>query len=50
MKIPKGFGIDEGRIDDLIQKLNKNIYEKEQAGRVWNQYLVNKLIKKIGFK
>ena len=50
MEIPKGFDIDEGRTDDFILKINKNIYGQKQAGRVWNQYLVNKLIKELGFK
>ena len=50
MEIPKGFNIDEGRTDDFILKINKNIYGQKQAGRVWNKYLVNKLIKELGFK
>ena len=50
MEIPKGFNIDEGRTDDFILKINKNIYGQKQARRVWNKYLVNKLIKELGFK
>ena len=50
MEIPKGFNIDEGRTDDFILKLNRNIYGQKQAGRVWNQYLVNKLVKELGFQ
>ena len=50
MEIPKGFDIDEGRTDDYILKINRNIYGQKQAGRVWNQYLVNKLIKELGFR
>ena len=50
MEIPKGFDIDQGKTDDFILKLNKNIFGQKQAGRVWNQYLVNKLVKELGFR
>ncbi len=47
MAIPKGFEvIDEGQ--DYVLKLVKNLFGQKQAGRVWNQHLVNKL-KEVGF-
>jgi hypothetical protein len=49
MKIPKGFSIDEGNTDDYVLKVLRNIYGQKQAGRVWNQYLTNKLIGTLGF-
>jgi len=49
MQIPKGMEVEGGRSDDHCFKLKKNIYGGKQAGRVWNQYLVNKL-KDCGFK
>ena len=47
MAIPKGFEVqDDGQ--DYVLKLKKNLFGQKQAGRVWNQHLVNKLIE-IGF-
>jgi hypothetical protein len=47
MAIPKGFEVqDEGQ--DYVLKLKKNLFGQKQAGRVWNQHLVNKL-KEVGF-
>jgi hypothetical protein len=40
MKIPKGFSIDEGKNDDYVLNVYKNIYGQKQAGRVWHHYLV----------
>jgi Reverse transcriptase (RNA-dependent DNA polymerase) len=31
-------------------KLHQNVYSQKQARRVWNQYLVNKLVHEVGFK
>jgi hypothetical protein len=50
MELPKGFVVDN---DDSTNKryvlrLKKNLYGQKQAGRVWNQHLVNKLLS-IGF-
>lgn len=50
MEIPKGFNIDVGRTDNYALHIHKNIYGQKQAGRVWNQYLVNMLIKELGFQ
>ena len=30
-------------------KVKRNVYGQKQVGRVWNQYLTNKLINKVGF-
>jgi hypothetical protein len=38
-----------GRTDDYALHLHKNVYGQKQAGRVWNKYLVNKLVKRVGF-
>ena len=50
MEVPKGFQMDNGKSEDYLLKIHRNIYGQKQAGRVWNQYLVNKLTKEIGFK
>jgi hypothetical protein len=47
MAIPKGFEM-EGDTQDYVLKLKKNLFGQKQAGRVWNQYLVDKL-KEVGF-
>ena len=50
MKIPKGFEIDGAKHNgEHVLKLHKNVYGQKQAGRVWNKYLVNKLVNKLGF-
>ncbi len=49
MSIPRGFSIDEGKTDDFVLNVHKNIYGQKQAGRVWNQYLTKKLIDELGF-
>lgn len=50
MKIPKGTHV-EGveHDDDYVLKLERNIYGGKDAGRIWNQYLVNKLVHQVGF-
>ena len=50
MKIPAGFKIENGNNLDYVLKTHRNIYGKKQSGRVWNQYLVNKLVNDLGFK
>ena len=50
IKIPTGFEIENGKNLDYVTKINRNIYGKKQSGRVWNQYLVNKLVNDLGFK
>jgi hypothetical protein len=47
--IPKGFDMDGGDTKNFVLKVHRNIYGQKQAGRVWNKYLTNKLIKEVGF-
>jgi len=48
MQIPKGIKIN--RPGKWALRVHKNICRQKQAGRVWNQCLVDKLVKKVGFK
>ena len=51
MKIPAGMEITDGSDPrDYVLKIHRNIYGQKQAGRVWNQYLVGKLVQELGFK
>ena len=50
MKIPAGVDVTNGNAKDHVLKLHKNTYGQKNAGRVWNKYLVHKLIREIGFK
>jgi hypothetical protein len=49
MEIPRGFRMSDGSTKDYVLKLHRNIYGQKQAGRVWNKYLVDILINKVGF-
>ncbi len=49
MKILKGFTIDDGKTEDYVLDIHRNIYGQKQGGRVWNKYLTNKLIGALGF-
>jgi hypothetical protein len=49
MEIPKGIDIPGAKRGEHVLKIHRNIYGQKQAGRVWNQYLVNKLTKEVGF-
>ena len=49
MNIPKGYQVPGGNNKDYALKLNKNLYGKKQAGRVWNHFLVQKL-ESVGFR
>ena len=49
MELPMGINTTLGDSKDYVLKLLQNIYGQKQAGRVWNQYLVQKLLS-IGFK
>ncbi len=42
MELPQGIQVDEGYSRDYVLKLMKNIYGQKQAGRVWNEFLVEK--------
>ena len=50
MKIPSGLEIKTGKNQYYVLKIHHNIYGQKQAGRVWNHYLVNKLVNELGFK
>ena len=49
MELPQGIETAEGSSKDHVLKLLKNIYGQKQAGRVWNEYLVDRL-NSIGFQ
>ncbi|KAL7478579.1 hypothetical protein ACHAW6_004335 [Cyclotella cf. meneghiniana] len=44
MELPQGIEIQNGNSKDHVLQLISNLYGQKQAGRVWNGYLVNKLI------
>jgi hypothetical protein len=44
MELPQGIMRDHGNSKDHVLKLEKNIYGQKQAGRVWNSFLMDKLI------
>ena len=48
VKVPKGVDVENGKREDYVMKVNKNVYGTHQAGRVWNKFLVSKL-ESIGF-
>jgi hypothetical protein len=51
MMIPKGFALNiPNANEEHVLKLHKNVYGQKQAGRVWNKYLVDKLINELKFK
>jgi Reverse transcriptase (RNA-dependent DNA polymerase) len=50
MKIPAGVELECGSDPkDYVLQLHRNMYGQKQAGRVWNQFLVAKLVE-IGFR
>ncbi len=44
MELPQGILTAHGNSKDHVMKLEKNIYGQKQAGRVWNSFLVDKLM------
>jgi hypothetical protein len=48
MELPQGIQTAHGNSKGHALKLKKNIYGQKQAGRVWNSFLVDKLLS-IGF-
>ncbi|KAI2512019.1 hypothetical protein MHU86_2307 [Fragilaria crotonensis] len=51
MKIPAGIDLEDGtNPNDYVLEIHRNIYGQKQAGRVWNKFLVRKLIDELGFK
>jgi hypothetical protein len=49
MQLPPGIETKHGNSKDYVLKLLANLYGQKQAGRVWNQYLVDKL-REVGFQ
>ena len=49
MELPPGIDTTLGNSKDFVLLLLNNLYGQKQAGRVWNQFLVDKLLS-IGFK
>jgi hypothetical protein len=43
MELPQGIQTKHGNSKEHVLKIEKNIYSKKQAGRVWNSFLVDKL-------
>jgi len=49
MELPPGIETKHGNSKDYVLKLLANLYSQKQAGRVWNQYMTDKL-RDIGFQ
>jgi len=50
MEIPRGFEIKGvANTKDYVLKLHRNVYGQKNAGRVWNRFLVSKLVNEVGF-
>ena len=49
LEIPRGFEIEVAAKDEYLLHIRCNIYGLIEGGRVWNKYLVSKLMD-IGFK
>jgi hypothetical protein len=41
---------DDANTKGYVLKIHRNTYGQKKEGQVWNKYLVNKLVKKLGFK
>ena len=48
MKIPKGIQVNSST--EYVLKVERNLYGQKQAGRVWNQHLVRRLVERVGFR
>jgi hypothetical protein len=50
MKIPAGIELEGGAdARDYVLEIHRNIYGQKQAGRMWNKFLVDKLVNELGF-
>ena len=49
MDLPHGITDKGGNSCDYALRLLANVYGQKQAGRVWNQYLTDKLVNELGF-
>ena len=43
MELPPGINTKHGSSKDYVQKLLANLYGQKQAGRIWDQYMTDKL-------
>lgn len=50
MKIPGGFKVVDGKNEDYVLRLHRNVYGGKAASRTFYQYLSQKLIEEVGFK
>jgi hypothetical protein len=50
MVIPCGFEVEGDNSKDCVLQIHRNIYGQKQAGRIWNKYLVDKLVNKLKFR
>ena len=51
MKVPAGMELENGADPrEYALKIHRNMYGQKQAGRVWNKYLVDRLVNKLGFQ
>jgi hypothetical protein len=48
MELPQDIHTKHGNSKDYVLKLETNIYGQKQAGRIWNSFLVDKLMS-LGF-
>jgi hypothetical protein len=49
MEVPKGFKVSEAKDWEFVSQLHRNVYGQKHASRVWNKYLVDKLVNVLGF-
>ena len=51
MRVPAGIELEDGSDPkEYVLMIHRNIYGQKQAGRVWNRYLVKKLVQDLGFQ
>jgi hypothetical protein len=50
MEIPRGFKVEHANTKDYVLQLHRNVYGQRQSSRVWNKFLSDILINKVGFK
>jgi hypothetical protein len=50
IKVPTGFEKEHAKENKYFLKIHRNMYGQKNAGQVWNEYLVDKLINKLDFK
>ena len=49
MDTPTGFDMSKVNIKYYVLNIHCNIYGQKQAGRVWNQHLVSKIVRELNF-